>query len=193
MQKSNYTLEQYFKDTQRTLPALSNPESDFMHMASGLCTELHEFKVAGDSINKIEEIGDFMWYLSNMYAINGITPPTLRQIQEFPSSAHWDSFDSEGTLYKCLLLLDIAKKYLAYKRVPDENLVITLLMQLFVSCYNTTKKVLGQAALKEKVELVFLDTLERNINKLKKRYPEKFTEYHANNRDLDAERKILES
>lgn len=31
-----------------------------------------------------------------------------------------------------------------------------------------------------------------NIAKLTRRYPEKFTEYHANNRDLDGERKVLE-
>jgi ribosomal protein S17E len=31
-----------------------------------------------------------------------------------------------------------------------------------------------------------------NVEKLAKRYPEKFTEYHAENRDLESERKILE-
>jgi len=36
------------------------------------------------------------------------------------------------------------------------------------------------------------DILERNIAKLKARFPEKFTEHHAANRDLDAERRILE-
>ena len=35
------------------------------------------------------------------------------------------------------------------------------------------------------------DILEHNINKLKARYPEKFDEEHAINRDLDTERKIL--
>lgn len=41
--------------------------------------------------------------------------------------------------------------------------------------------------------LTELDVRTKNINKLAKRYGEKFTDYHANNRDLDAERKILES
>ena len=36
------------------------------------------------------------------------------------------------------------------------------------------------------------DVLEKNIDKLRARYPEKFTEYHALNRDLDKEREILE-
>jgi NTP pyrophosphatase (non-canonical NTP hydrolase) len=37
------------------------------------------------------------------------------------------------------------------------------------------------------------DLLETNINKLRIRYPEKFTEDKAINRDLKSERKILES
>lgn len=34
--------------------------------------------------------------------------------------------------------------------------------------------------------------LKTNMAKLEERYPEKFTEYHAKNRDLDKEREILE-
>lgn len=37
------------------------------------------------------------------------------------------------------------------------------------------------------------DCMKANIEKLSNRYPEKFTEYHALNRDLNNERKILES
>lgn len=40
--------------------------------------------------------------------------------------------------------------------------------------------------------LDFEDILERNINKLRVRYPEKFTHQAANNRNLSAERKVLE-
>lgn len=42
------------------------------------------------------------------------------------------------------------------------------------------------------LEITFQDMLQRNVAKLRARYPEKFTEEHANNRDLDAERKTLE-
>lgn len=35
--------------------------------------------------------------------------------------------------------------------------------------------------------------MQTNINKLKQRFPEKFTTNNANNRDLRAEREILES
>jgi NTP pyrophosphatase (non-canonical NTP hydrolase) len=37
------------------------------------------------------------------------------------------------------------------------------------------------------------ELLEINHRKLKSRYPEKFTQHHALNRDLEAERKILET
>lgn len=37
------------------------------------------------------------------------------------------------------------------------------------------------------------DIMQTNIDKLKARYPEKFTEQHALNRDLNKERSILES
>jgi NTP pyrophosphatase (non-canonical NTP hydrolase) len=36
------------------------------------------------------------------------------------------------------------------------------------------------------------EVMSVNVEKLAKRYPEKFTEYHAENRDLESERKILE-
>jgi len=38
----------------------------------------------------------------------------------------------------------------------------------------------------------FESVMQTNIDKLKARYPEKFTEDKANNRDLDTEREILE-
>lgn len=34
--------------------------------------------------------------------------------------------------------------------------------------------------------------INKNVEKLESRYPEKFTEYHALNRDLEKEREILE-
>jgi NTP pyrophosphatase (non-canonical NTP hydrolase) len=42
------------------------------------------------------------------------------------------------------------------------------------------------------LKTTFNEVLTINIDKLKARYPEKFTEYHAENRDLETERKILE-
>ena len=35
------------------------------------------------------------------------------------------------------------------------------------------------------------ESMEKNINKLKIRYPEKFTDFHATNRNLEAEYETL--
>ena len=42
------------------------------------------------------------------------------------------------------------------------------------------------------LKTTFDEVLTTNIKKLQARYPEKFTEHHAENRDLKTERKILE-
>src|SRR5688572_11699064 len=48
------------------------------------------------------------------------------------------------------------------------------------------------AILAREMDFDFEDILQTNIDKLKSRYPEKFTEQHALNRDLGKERDILE-
>lgn len=42
------------------------------------------------------------------------------------------------------------------------------------------------------LETTLVEVYQRNIEKLRKRYPEKFSEEKALNRDLDGERKVLE-
>lgn len=49
-----------------------------------------------------------------------------------------------------------------------------------------------QAVLHDTMGISFDQTCERGINKLKKRFPDKFTQSAAVNRDLEAERDILE-
>ncbi len=44
----------------------------------------------------------------------------------------------------------------------------------------------------DELDLTFEECMARNIEKLKTRYPNKFTEHAALNRDLEAERKVLE-
>jgi NTP pyrophosphatase (non-canonical NTP hydrolase) len=48
------------------------------------------------------------------------------------------------------------------------------------------------AILLRELDLDFHELLQLNINKLTARFPEKFTEHHALNRDLGTERNILE-
>jgi NTP pyrophosphatase (non-canonical NTP hydrolase) len=44
----------------------------------------------------------------------------------------------------------------------------------------------------DELNVSFSEVMEKNIAKLKKRYPDKFSKEHALNRDLEGEREILE-
>lgn len=79
-------------------------------------------------------------------------------------------------------LTDIFKKALAYNSNIDwvnvEEEIGDIMYYVASFCYINAIDL-------EKV-------IETNVQKLESRYPEKFTEYHANNRNLEKERKILE-
>jgi len=48
------------------------------------------------------------------------------------------------------------------------------------------------AVLADELGISFEDMWDKNIAKLRVRFPEKYTDHHAENRDLDSERKVLE-
>jgi len=79
-------------------------------------------------------------------------------------------------------ILNPFKSELAYKKNIDWTNIIEELGDLFwftVSFCNINN-------------INIEDVFDKNIAKLQSRYPEKFTEYDANNRDLERERQILE-
>ena len=79
-------------------------------------------------------------------------------------------------------LMDVYKKNLAYKTPLD---MVNVEEELGDIMYYL-------ASFCRMNNLDLNKILERNIKKLETRYPEKFSEYHANNRDLAKEREILE-
>ena len=79
-------------------------------------------------------------------------------------------------------MMDALKKYLIYGKPLD-----------FVNITEESGDLEWyQALLLRTVQTRYETVMSINIAKLKKRYPEKFTESEALNRDLDAERAILE-
>lgn len=79
-------------------------------------------------------------------------------------------------------LLDALKKHLMYGKSLD-----------LVNIKEEVGDVLWYCALiLDEVGASFEDVMKTNIDKLRARFPEKFTEEKAVNRDLDTERKILE-
>jgi len=79
-------------------------------------------------------------------------------------------------------LLDALKKHIFYgKELDTVNLVEEIGDLMWYS-----------AIILDELGVEFEDVMEKNINKLRARYGEKFSETSANVRNLDKERKILE-
>jgi NTP pyrophosphatase (non-canonical NTP hydrolase) len=180
----------YKKEAERTLSLQFNCDVDdqkVLHSIIGMMTEIDEllenYDSKMDEVNKVEEISDFIWYfsiLSRMYPIELATDEqSIRYISK-------DFINEKELVYsilkKCLKLLDMQKKKLFYnKNINIENFLqivndISLLLLIYTKINNIDLE----------------KSMEININKLYKRYPQKFSSDKAINRDLETERKILE-
>lgn len=80
-------------------------------------------------------------------------------------------------------LLDVMKKHLAYGKDIDR-----------VNVAEEVGDVLWYVAIiLRELNMSFEEVMQMNINKLAKRFPDKFDEHHALNRDLNQERAQLEA
>jgi len=171
-------LQEYQEKAKRTMADLGSDKLNLSHMVMGMCTELVELSQSLsklDGVNTGEELADIQWYIANYR--------TLRN-QEYKLATGFVSNPKTRKMYDTVALLqDIIKKYIAYNKPIDFDEEQKLLNELQCNIdgiYNGLN--LNQE-----------EYLQKNIDKLQARYPEKFTEYDAVNRDLDKERKILES
>lgn len=146
-------------------------------MVLGMCSEISELEEAinnEDKVNIGEELADIDWYVANYRRLRGTS---FSKTIIFPESL------GVPELYSSVSeLQDIVKKYMAYGKVIDvyfeEQFLneIQALVQGMFEDYGLSQE----------------EYLYKNIAKLQARYPEKFTNEKALNRDLKTERKILE-
>lgn len=171
MKFSEYTLL-----STRANKWLSSSQFDLAHALIGMASELNELQDAiasGDKINKSEELSDIAWYLSLYVNVRNIT------LQE-PTYGHGGA-NFNSLIRYVSLLTDLAKKWIIYsKEIPQE--IEREYAQL----------ILGILANFDDEDCDFEKGLQNNIDKLMKRYPEKYSDELAQNRDLIAERKELE-
>ncbi len=165
-------LYQFQIESQRTCVDLDE-KLHLCHMLLGMYTEMEEYKNAiekDDHVNAREEIGDALWFLANYCRVRDIDLLSV-----------WDSviYTSYTLLTSLNELSDIIKGYIAYNKEIDTFEEKRILRCI---CYNY-KKLLG--------EYYVDDILERNINKLRVRFPQAFDTEKALNRDLESERKEL--
>lgn len=177
------TLQQYQEESQRTNVDLGSLMLNNIHMVLGMTSEMSELNEAirnKDLVNVSEELTDIQWYNSNYCTQNGW------ELEEVSSSIEPD-ITWNGNYHILLLdsiseLANIHKRELAYKKQPN-----------FESAKKHCTSI--QYSLKVLYSFYNLDMeqcLQNNIDKLRKRFPYSFSEHHALNRNLDAERKELE-
>lgn len=195
-------FEIYKEQVKRTLPHLGDWFGnkvilDSLHCVIGIFGEHYELDAAllvNDLPNIGEEITDKAWYATNYCNVRGIIPTvsllTLSDgtIESLSDSARAHRIESASNSLNLALseLTDYDKKEWAYKKVWGEDVQQRRveLINTILNCINRLYALNGLDAEK---------CMEQNINKLRQRFPDKFDEDKANNRDTDAERIHLEN
>lgn len=153
------------------------PNERLLHAAMGLCTEVGELFELESEEHMVEEIGDVFWYLALAHDALGLDFDTSEIEYDFTDweprgETPLDTF----TIYSTELL-DMVKKQVFYGREIDvKKAELTLFTLKMALCFGLESEGFKVA-----------DVLQANVNKLTTRYPEKFTEDAANNRDVKAE------
>lgn len=181
-------FKEYREQTKRTLPDLGSDLLNSIHMTLGMGSEIEELYQAlekRDFIGAGEEISDENWYAANYCNIWNIVPE-LYPTESLFLPLEIDEIRLNESIKKMIIVIsqlqDLDKKLLAYnKQVPLEKrkeLIENLLAELHI--------------IYESANINAHQSMENNINKLKVRFPDKFTQEKAINRNTDAERVELE-
>lgn len=178
-------FKEYQDQAKRTCVDLGSLQLNLSHMILGIISENEEFlnaMVKNDMVNAREEQVDQMWYIANYCTYRGYDlqevvgdPNTLSfELEGFELEVStWDIFTSK--------IADYVKKFIAYGK------------EINVEIEKKAIEAIVWSLTIEDTGLSFEVDLQKNIDKLKARFPEKFNTKDALNRDLNKERKILES
>ena len=177
-------LKEYQEQAKRTCPTLGSDKLDLAHMVLGICSENEEVLKAivhKDTVGIGEEIADQFWYIANYCTFRGFDLQELYNNRLEFTTEDWEEEVSIEDV-KLSKLQDYVKKYIAYNKPLNKELEENCIKGLLFG-------------LMDDVDYSGLDLsniLDNNIAKLKVRFPEKFTEENALNRNLEAERVELE-
>jgi NTP pyrophosphatase (non-canonical NTP hydrolase) len=182
--------EKYKIESERTLSKEFHCEEKYqrlLHAAIGILTEIEEILpnyennilISGinDQGSISEEISDVAWYIAILF-------------REYKISFELDKIESyrnsndilNDIIISTIKILDPLKKKLFYNKKINDYSIIEFSIKLYSLVLEFCH-----------VNGVDLDeSLEKNIQKLKVRYGDKFTSEKAINRDLKTEREILE-
>lgn len=176
----------------RTCPTLEGEGVNERHMNLGVITEIGEamdifkkflaYKKPMDLVNLGEELADMAWYIVNKCRFEELIlddnfDEVLAETKELVEERMFTRDDLPVELKAEAILTLVLASYCA----PTNNMFSAPIIQLAMLHHVASW-----------FDLDFFQCLTNNIEKLKVRYPEKFTEEAAQNRDLEAERAKLE-
>ncbi len=159
-------INEYAKLAIRTCKELSLHEH-MSHMAMGISSEYFEYLMTENHEHTVEEIGDIMWYLACLADVLNIelTKPFVDVDYEYN--------EIQDKLCGCVeKLISAIKKVVIYGKQlskPDfDEMINNIVYWLYATCENES--------------IDFDIVLKNNIDKLAKRYPEKYTDKAATER-----------
>ena len=192
------TLEEYRLLAARTLPDLGSMSNNLLHMEAGIAGEFlgetvdilkktFAYKKPLDKVHLGEELADTVWYCAGAETINKL--PEMEMCFDEDSLAIIETIKNQTITYvkegveirKSSIETECLRLILANKGAVDSTNRGAILAIIGI-CMGVC----------EVLEIDFWQALTNNISKLQVRYPEKFTEEAALNRDLVAERIELE-
>ena len=192
------SLEEYRLLAARTLPDLGSMSNNLLHMEAGIAGEFlgeavdilkktFAYKKPLDKVHLGEELADTVWYCAGAETINKLPGMVISFDEESIASVEYTKNQTITYIKESVEIrsnsieTDCLRIILANKRAVDSTNRGAILAIIGI-CMGIC----------EVLEIDFWQALTNNISKLQVRYPEKFTEEAALNRDLVAERAELE-
>ena len=185
---------EYLPLAEKTLSTQFNCEDEFhqklLHAIVGSLTEVEEILENysdGELITDInqqgsigEEVADAAWYISILFRELNIKETEL-DLSNFKTDKPFNTLLS--FLKVSLKFLDLLKKKIYYGKEISREVMVDLSQKMYSLILHYAQSNGSN----------FSEILDKNIDKLKARYGEKFTSEKAINRDLEVERIILEN
>lgn len=182
-------FKQYLIESSRTLKSLGK-ELDLLHCATGLVTESAElvdcikkhvfYGKPLDVVNIKEEIGDILWYIAIAVRIFDLDLDLNRQNDDYYKKKIKNQITTKEGLIKF---------FLAFNTMINP-LCKDIIIRPFPSDFDNIFEEINLIC--EIYSLDLGEIMDININKLKARFPNNFTQEDALNRNLEKERSILE-
>lgn len=185
------TIANYEKAVSRFCSLLPQKEHD-AHMALGIADEYFELQEAvknNDAANVKEEAGDMLWFISQFCNKNDISFSSL--VQDILVELNYRNINANPTSPRISELINYCKARIAnYSKSFSDDQIKLYAKESVAYVFNELVQCFGYEQFGN--SLLVDEILRKNYEKLANRHGEKFNPDNGQNRDVAAEREILE-